>query len=403
LAKRILIYTNHFYPEHFKINDIVSWLSDRDLQIRVVTGLPNYPKGSIIRGYENSIQNKKYLENNNVIINRLFLIPRGSGSYFRILINYFSYFISCIFFTFFIAFTKKKYDIIIVHHTSPPLILIHPIIYSLFHKTKKYVWDLDVWPDTLVGLDIIKSKMIFNLIELFIKKIYSYYDTILIGSKSFKEIIQKRYNGKIIYFPNWAEKPIEKNEIQRNIALKIPQNKFIIMYTGNIGEAQNFEELIPRLKFINKNIHWVFVGDGRYKKLLINLLAKHNLSEKVTLFNHVSVDEIPTYVSKADCLFLSLRDKEIFSKTVPAKLQSYMAMQKPILAVLKGEGAEIIQKSKCGFVEIGGDYDNLIKLANMISKKSKMELSNLSDNGRKFYDSNYKSIDRKKELLKLFN
>ncbi len=401
MAKRILIYTNHFYPEQFKINDIVSWLSEKNLHIRVVTGLPNYPKGKIMRGYKDSIQNLKY-SNNNIIINRLFLIPRGSGSYFRILINYFSYFISCVYFTLFIAIMKKKYDIIIVHHTSPPLILIHPIIYSIFHKTKKYIWDLDVWPDTLVALNIIKSRKIFNLIEFFIKRIYSFYDSILIGSKSFEKIIQKRYDGKIIYFPNWAEKPIEKNEILDNVIIKIPDNKFIIMYAGNIGEAQNFQDLIPRLKHLNENIHWVFVGDGRYKNSLIKLLAKHNLSEKVTMINQVTVDEIPTYVSKADCLFLSLRDKEIFSKTVPAKLQSYMAMQKPILAVLKGEGAEIIQKSKCGFVEMNGDYDNLIKLANMISKKSEIELSHLSRNGRKFYDINYKSINRKKELLKLF-
>ena len=403
MAKRVLIYTNHFYPEQFKINEIVSWLSETDHQIRVVTGLPNYPSGKIMNGYKNSLENKKYVKNNNIKINRLLLIPRGNGSYFRILMNYSSYFISCILFTFFIAITKKKYDIVIVHHTSPPLILIHPIIYSLFHKSKKYVWDLDVWPDTLVGLDIIKSKNIFNLIEFIIKKIYSYYDSILIGSKSFEEIIQKRYNGKIIYFPNWAEKPIENNEIKSNKIIKIPQNKFIIMYTGNIGEAQNFQELVPRLKFIDKNIHWVFIGDGRYKKSFIKLLSKYNLSEKVTLFNQIPVDEIPTYVSKADCLFLSLRDKEIFSKTVPAKLQSYMAMQKPILAVLKGEGADIIKKSKCGFVETNGDYDNLIKLANMISKKSEAELSNLSNNARDFYNSNYKSIDRKKELLKLLN
>ena len=402
MAKRVLIYTNHFYPEQFKINEIVSWLSETNLQIRVVTGLPNYPSGKIMNGYKDSPQTKKYLKNN-IKINRLLLIPRGNGSYFRILMNYFSYFISCILFTFFIAITKKKYDTVFVHHTSPPLILIHPIIYSLFHKSKKYVWDLDVWPDTLVGLDIIRSKKVYNLIEFIIKKIYSYYDSILIGSKSFEEIIQKRYNGKIIYFPNWAEKPIENNEIKSNKVIKIPQNKFIIMYTGNIGEAQNFQELVPRLKFINKNIHWVFIGEGRYKKSFIKLLNEYNLSKKVTLFNQIPVDEIPTYVSKADCLFLSLRDKEIFSKTVPAKLQSYMAMQKPILAVLKGEGADIIKKSKCGFVEINGDYDNLIKLANMISKKSEAELSNLSKNARDFYNSNYKSIDRKKEFLKLLN
>ena len=127
MAKRILIYTNHFYPEQFKINEIVEWLSNEDSHIRIITGLPNYPSGNIMSGYIDIFKD-------NITINRLFLIPRGSGSNLMLIINYISYFISCFFFTIYIALFKKKYDVVFVHHTSPIFIAFHPIVYSFFKK-----------------------------------------------------------------------------------------------------------------------------------------------------------------------------------------------------------------------------------------------------------------------------
>ncbi len=108
MAKRVLIYTNHFFPEQFKINDVVDWLIDKDYSVRVVTGIPNYPKGKFYKGY--GVFSDKLNEiNNNLIINRLPLIPRGSGSKSMLVLNYISYFISTIFFTFFLILFKKKY------------------------------------------------------------------------------------------------------------------------------------------------------------------------------------------------------------------------------------------------------------------------------------------------------
>ena len=107
MAKRILIYTNHFYPEQFKINEIVDWLSeDKDCEIRVITGLPNYPNGKIYKDF--IFNNSK--PKNNLTINRLLLIPRGNGSTFMLLLNYISYFLSCFFFTIYVLIFKKKYD-----------------------------------------------------------------------------------------------------------------------------------------------------------------------------------------------------------------------------------------------------------------------------------------------------
>ena len=92
MAKRILIFTNHFYPEQFKINEIVDWLSVKKSHIRVITGFPNYPKGKIHEEFAN--KSLKNIFSKNVTINRLFLIPRGNGSNLRLALNYLSYFIS---------------------------------------------------------------------------------------------------------------------------------------------------------------------------------------------------------------------------------------------------------------------------------------------------------------------
>ena len=136
MAKRILVYTNHFYPEQFKINEIVDWLSTKNNHIRVITGIPNYPKGNFYDGY-GLFSNLNTNYKKNVIVNRMPLIPRGNGNYFLRSLNYITYFTSTFFFTLYLIIFKPKYDVIFVHHTSPILIAIHPIVYGLFYKTKK--------------------------------------------------------------------------------------------------------------------------------------------------------------------------------------------------------------------------------------------------------------------------
>ncbi len=396
MAKRILIYTNHFYPEQFKINEIVHWLSSEKYHIRVVTGLPNYPSGEIFKNYKN-------IYNSNVQINRLFLVPRGSGSNFLIIINYLTYFISCLFFTVYIALFKKKYDVIFVHHTSPILIAIPPIIYSLFHNPKKILWDLDIWPESLRAVNVIKSKFIITIIRSIVKIIYSNYKIILVSSKSLIDLVAKRFNGRIIHFPNWADSIIEKNIINKNYDIKLDKNKFNIMYTGNIGEAQDFKSLIQTIELVEEKIHWTFVGDGRFKNDFKKLLIQKKLQNKITFIDQVKVEKLPSIVSKANALFLSLKSDNIFSKTVPAKLQTYMALGKPIIGVLKGEGADIIKESKCGIVESKYDYVELAKKINSFANNLEVYHNLLGNNGKSFYKKKYSSIKRKDEILKLIN
>ncbi len=402
MAKRILIYTNHFYPEQFKINEIVDWLSNEPYHVRVITCIPNYPGGKFYKGYNINSLFRKHI-NDNIIINRLPLIPRGNGNYFIRILSYLSYFISAFFFNFYIIFFKKKYDYVFVHHTSPFLIAIHPIMYGFFHKTTKILWDLDLWPDTLKVLNIIRSKLVLNTLELSVKFIYSFYDKILIGSKGFEGLLKKRFDGEIIYFPNWSESVIEDNKNLKAVNLDIPDNHFTIMYTGNIGKAQGFDVLVDVIKQLkDKNIFWIFIGEGSLKKNLIIDLDNLNLLNKCKFINQIDIVDVPSYSKLADAMFFSLKDNYLFSRTVPAKMQSYMALGKPIIALIKGEGAKIIRDSNSGIVISNSDTKKIASSIINFSETKETELNEMGENGRKFYLNNFSIRLRKKQLLSLF-
>ena len=402
MAKRILVYTNHFYPEQFKVNEIVDWLSKEDTHIRVITGIPNYPKGRFYKGYGFfSIFNNKY--KNNVVVNRMPLIPRGNGNYFLRTLNYITYFISTFFFTIYLIIFKEKYEVIFVHHTSPILVAIHPIIYGFFYKTRKYLWNLDLWPDTLKAMGLVKLKLIYELIEMSVFFIYSFYDKILIGSKSFKMSIESRYSGEVLYFPNWADEIIEKNTFYNNVDIQVPDDHFVIMYTGNIGIAQGFDRLHHTIKkLINQKVFWIFIGDGSYKKIFKKNIEKNNTNNKCLFIDQISVDMIPSYVRLADALFLSLKCNDLFSKTVPAKLQTYMSLSKPIIANIQGESADIIKQSRTGFIDETKDQSNLADIIKQIINMDQNELDFLGKRANKFYEKNYHSKLRKSQLLELF-
>ena len=158
-----------------------------------------------------------------------------------------------------------------------------------------------------LGSDI----MIF-IVKIIVSWIYSKYQLILVGSKTIKSLISKRYDGKIIYYPNWADIQIEKNKKDINFSLQLNSNKFNIVYTGNIGKAQGFDNLIKTIKLVDNNIHWTFVGNGRFKEKFKNLIQKHSLIEKTTFIDQVEIDKIPVIVDKASALFLSLKNERSF-------------------------------------------------------------------------------------------
>jgi len=402
LAKRILVYTNHFYPENFKVNDVAHLLMDNDNEVTVITGVPNYPSGNIFEGYGIFKRNRELY--NGIQVIRLPLIPRGSGTKFRLVLNYLSYFISCLIYTFYIVLFKKKYDVVFVHHTSPVLIAFHPILIKFFRNSKLILWDLDMWPDTLVAMGIIKSKYLIKNLEALMKWLYKKYDYILVGSKSFEEIALKRIgNSNVSYFPNWAENTFTDNVHSKEcekLNFKFPE-EFKIMYAGNIGDAQDFENIFKAMQLLkDKPINWLFVGDGRKRKWLEKQIEEHNMTHRVEFYGSFDVSYMPYFFKRADVMFFSLKNEEIFTKTVPAKLQSYMASRKAVVGMISGEGNSLIKSSNCGYSVESGDYKSFARVIEDLSKMVPSEIETFGENGFNYYQEHY-SLNKRKAQLRL--
>jgi hypothetical protein len=143
---------------------------------------------------------------------------------------------------------KKKYDLVFTFATSPITVALVSIYVSKIKKCKSILWILDLWPEILKELKIITNPFLLSIINSIVLFIYRKTDILLVQSKSFKRIIDKKIkNKRCIYFPAWPE---NFNFIKKlNFKLIKDKNKFNIVFTGNVGEAQNFNNIFKVMKY----------------------------------------------------------------------------------------------------------------------------------------------------------
>jgi len=398
VEKRVLIFTNHFYPEYFKINDVVDWFCSENITTSVVTSNPNYPKGKIFKGFSVFGSKKTH---KSATVYRLPVIPRGDGNKLTLSLNYLSYFFSLILFTVWLIIFQKKYDTLLIHHTSPPFLFVPAFMYKKIKGAKVILWDLDMWPQTLSSVGIIKSKGLINFLEGLFKWFYNQFDHILLGSESFKEFAQKRVNlNKTLYFPNWADLVFESQKPNEKIF--DPTKRVIISYTGNIGQAQDLQSLVKAVK-LSKNINYEvrLIGDGRAKEFLKSLVLSEGLNDQIKFYDSVDSQKLLGFFKESDFLYLSLNSSPLFSKTVPAKFQTYLASGVPIIGLISGETNFLIKENNLGFASNAGDSIALAKVFDSLSKLQDPQYKKMKFNCKDLYQSRFSSSLRKKDLLSL--
>jgi len=386
----ILIVTPHFHPENFRINDFALEFVKRGHQISVLTAVPDYPSGIFINGY--GIFKKTRENYKGIHIYRAPLIPRGSGSNLRLALNYISYVIGAVFTSLFIL--RKKLDIIFVFEPSPITVGLPAIFIKKIKRIPICFWVLDLWPESVVSAGNLKSGLIPKLLNPIVKFIYHHCDKILVSSNGFiKSIVSKGVGaGKIEFFPQWAEpifRPVEKKcELLPKI---IPKESFKIMFAGNIGEAQDFPAILNAAKLLKseKNIHWIIIGNGRRAEWVKNQIIEYGLQDYVHMLGRHPIEKMPDYYALADAMLFSLKDEYIFSITIPAKVQSYLACGKPILAMVNGEAANVINDNNAGYTCVAGDYNTLAYNVIKMSELENSDLEKLSANSLQCYKNKF--------------
>lgn len=345
----ILILTQYFWPENFRINDLALGLKEKGHDITVLTGIPNYPDGRFFPGY--GIFKKRVEDYQGIKVVRVPLVPRGSGGPISLALNYLS-------FAFFASllgpfYCRGNFDVIFVYEPSPVTVGLPALVLKKMKSAPILFWVQDLWPESLSATGAVRSEKILKMVEQLVRFIYRGCDRILVQSEAFFESIIKHGvpRGKILYFPNNTEefyKPLDV-EIDALERTRMPAG-FRIMFAGNIGVAQDFATILDAAEKLKgyTDIHWIIIGDGRMRPWVETQIHDRGLSKTMHLLGRYPAESMPRYFSLADVMLVTLKKEYIFSLTIPAKVQSYLACAKPILAALDGEGSRVIEESGAG-------------------------------------------------------
>ena len=373
---RILVVSQYFWPENFRINELVKFLKEKNYDVDVLTGYPNYPEGELFKEYK--IDPIKYSNFYGAKIYRVPIYLRRSSNEYHLFINYISFILSAIFFGYFYL-RKKKYDAVFSFATSPITSAIPAIFFSKINSCKSFIWVLDLWPDIIKELNIIKNKYIYFIFSKFIKRIYISFDFILLQSNSFLDKFKKYDVDKSLsYFPSWSEYNLQEQSAEEVITEFNPRDGVLnIVFTGNIGEAQNFDNVLKAAVILkNANIRWIIVGSGRYLYELINQ-CKTNDVKNIFFLGQKKSSLIKFYHSIADILFITLKSGESISSTVPGKFQTYLNCNKYILGFIEGETKNLIEEIKIGSVVHPDDYKSLAKeILRLENNRSLLKIQN---------------------------
>ena len=391
---RILVVSQYFWPENFRINEIVENLSSNGHDVDVITGYPNYPEGELHSAFKKNPQDFQIYKGA-----KIFRVPvrlRKKSTKIELFLNYLTFILSSILVGSF-KLRKREYDIIFTFATSPITVALPSIFFSWLKKAKHILWVLDLWPDILKELKIIKNEIILNLLHNIVKFIYKNTDLILAQSLSFKKIISQNYKIKLIeYLPAWSENIYTEDLSKKSDSLNNIEKKLNICFTGNIGEAQNFENIMIAAKILkdHDDLEWTIVGTGRNVKKIINFKLQNKI-DNINFLGNKSLNEIGHYHTNADILLVSLKQGKALSSTIPGKLQTYLKSNKFILGFIDGESKNIIEESQTGLV-INPDLPEKLAEQIIYLKNNRSILKKVSDEKR---GSNYLSKKFNKQII----
>lgn len=390
VQKHILVISQYFYPESFRINDICCEWVKRGYQVTVVTGIPNYPEGKFFPGYGWTKRRRETW--NGVEIIRIPLFARGSNSIGMVL-NYFSF---ALFGLLKMLFTRVQADYVFTFGISPMTQALVGCIYAQTRHVPHYLYVQDLWPENVIAVTGLQTPAVIKPIDLMMDFIYKKADVIFTTSPSFVDAIcerkQKVDRAKVHYWPQYAE-DFYHPSIRKAIEEIPVDGNFKVIYTGNFGYAQGLQILPAAAELLKEdNICFVMIGAGRYLPEFQKEIQKRGVEDQFILIPKQPMERIPELLAACDAAFLSFQNQDIWAMTIPAKLQSYMACAMPVIAVARGETQRIIEQAKCG---VCCQMDDPEGLAAAIRDLSHQDLSGMARCSRAYFEAHF----RKKTLM----
>lgn len=383
---KLLVVSQYFWPENFRVNELVAELVKRGHEVTVLTGVPNYPEGEVYPAYREHPERFTRYEGAEVI--RVPMLSRGQSRH-RLALNYASFAVSGAAVGAF-RLHGRRFDAAFVFQTSPITAAIPALLWRELHGTPVAMWVLDLWPESLAAVGAVQHPAILDAVGRLVRFTYGRCDLILAQSKAFFDGIARWAPdpSKIRYFPGWAEAVFDGAGVPVEVAPELApfRQGFNVMFAGNIGEAQDFPAILDAAVALRDrdDIRWIVLGDGRARPRVEVEIARRGLQDRVHLLGRFSMERMPSFFAGADALLVSLRRDPIFERTIPGKVQAYLAAGVPLLGMLDGEGARVIDEARAGLTCPAGDAVALAARVVELASASESDREAMGDRGRAY-------------------
>lgn len=400
---KILVVSQYFWPENFRINDLVKEWVTRGHEVTVLTGKPNYPDGQVFPEFARAPE--RFSDYEGARVHRVPMLARSQGA-MRLMLNYLSFVIGgCLWGPWLLRGLRA--DVIFVYEPSPITVGIPAVLLGRLKRAPVVLWVLDLWPETLAAVGAVRSPVVLRMVGHLVSFIYNRCALVLGQSRAFIDSIGHycRDRSKVRYFPSWAESLFLQADGARAPEVPPATDTFSILFAGNIGEAQDFPAILDAAELLrhNERIRWLIVGDGRRFEWVKGEIARRQLHERVLLLGRFPVERMPSFYAHADALIASLKSDPTFSMTIPGKVQSYLLAGKPILGMLDGEGASAIEAAGAGLVCPAGDAQGLVSAIERMAGMSPAERLAMGARGRQYAEREFDRDRLMDRLLTFFS
>lgn len=385
---KLLLITQYFWPENFSINEVARTLAMRGVELEVLTGKPNYPDGRLFPGYRLlSLDREDY---QGVRVRRVPLIPRGVRRSLRLVVNYLSFIISGALFGPWLLRGFRP-EAILVYCPSPLLQAIPALLIARIKKAPVVLYVQDLWPESLEATGYVRNRWVIQGVAWVVKLIYRNVDLILISSRPFEDSIRRLApTARIAYLPNSVAPALCNPDEGQKPRLPVFDCGFSVVFAGNIGSAQAVKVIVEAAVLLAPypEIKLVVLGSGSELEWMRRQVRERQL-ENLHLAGRFPVEAMPYLLSRASALLVTLADQPIFAMTVPNKIQAYMAVGRPIIACLHGEGARLVVEAGAGLAVPAEDARKLADAILELSHMPRKELERFGANGQAYYREHF--------------
>ena len=378
----ILVVSQYFWPENFRINELVAELVRRGHQVTVLTGIPNYPDGAVFPDYHKNPSRFASYKGAEVI--RAPMLARGQGR-MSLFLNFLTFALGASLWGGW-KLRGRAFDAIFTFEVSPITVGVPSALLRFLTGAPQAFWVLDLWPETLKAVGVLKADWMLRLVAPLVRFVYRHCDLLLAQSRSFVADIARHAppGRRIEYFPAWADAVFQSGEVTPAPEVPLAPGVFTVVFAGNIGEAQDFPAILDAAERLRarRDIRWVIVGDGRMSDWLRSEIARRELTGAMLMVGRHPLERMPAFFAHADALLVSLKRDPVFAMTIPGKMQSYFATGLPVLAMLDGEGAGIVEEAQAGLVCAAGDGAGLAEIVERMAGLDAESRKRMGDNGR---------------------